>query len=374
MPATLELAICATVLRLVFGIPMGVYSALQRDTFLAKVFQTVSLIGISLPTFLIGILLIYLFAVTLGWLPSFGRGEVVRLGWWTTGLLTVSGLKALILPSITLGLFQMTLIMRLVRAEMLEVLRTDYIRFARARGLTTRAINFGHALKNTLVPVITVVGLQLGSVIAFAIITETVFQWPGMGLLFVQAVQNVDIPIMAAYLLLVVADLRHHQPRGRSCSTRSSIRACARPSAARLKARLPMSDAVVPQQAEFRTRQPRAFRHAAALRRALDSDLFYSFRRSKLTMVAAAITLLFFLLAIFASVLAPQNPFDPAQLQLMNSRISPSVDADGQSPFLLGTDEQGRDMFSAILYGLRISLTVGVLGVSFPARSASRSG
>jgi peptide/nickel transport system permease protein len=203
MPATLELATCATILALACGILMGVYSALRRDSFLAKVLQAVSLIGISLPTFLIGILLIYLFAVTLGWLPSFGRGDVVRIGWWTTGLLTVSGLKALIMPSITLGLFQMTLIMRLVRAEMLEVLRTDYIRFARARGLSTRAIHFGHALKNTLVPVITVAGLQFGSVIAFAIITETVFQWPGMGLLFVQAVQNVDIPIMAAYLLVV---------------------------------------------------------------------------------------------------------------------------------------------------------------------------
>ena len=203
LPATLELAICATLFAMIAGILMGVYSALRRDTVLAKLFQAVSLIGISLPTFLIGILLIYLFAVTLGWLPSFGRGEVVKLGWWSTGLLTVSGLKALIMPAITLGLFQMTLIMRLVRAEMLEVLRTDYIRFARARGLTTRAIHFGHALKNTLVPVITVAGLQFGSVIAFSIITETVFQWPGMGLLFVQAVQNVDIPIMAAYLLMV---------------------------------------------------------------------------------------------------------------------------------------------------------------------------
>ncbi|MGJ4929532.1 ABC transporter permease [Bradyrhizobium sp. HKCCYLS2038] len=203
MPATLELAICATILALVFGILMGVFSALRRDSFLAKLFQMVSLIGISLPTFLIGILLIYLFSVTLGWLPSFGRGDTVRLGWWTSGLFTVSGWKALIMPSITLGLFQMTLIMRLVRAEMLEVLRTDYIRFARARGLTTRAIHFGHALRNTLVPVITVVGLQFGSVIAFSIITEQVFQWPGMGLLFVQAVQNVDIPIMAAYLMMV---------------------------------------------------------------------------------------------------------------------------------------------------------------------------
>lgn len=203
MPATLELALCATVFALTFGILMGVYSALRRDSALAKLFQAISLIGVSLPTFLIGILLIYLFSVTLGWLPSYGRGDVVRLGWWSTGLLTASGLKALIMPSITLGLFQMTLIMRLVRAEMLEVLRTDYIRFARARGLRTRAIHFGHALRNTLVPVITIAGLQLGSIIAFAIITETVFQWPGMGLLFVQAVQNVDIPIMAAYLLLV---------------------------------------------------------------------------------------------------------------------------------------------------------------------------
>jgi peptide/nickel transport system permease protein len=203
MPATLELATCATIISMVFGILMGVYTALKRDTWLAKVFQMVSLIGISLPTFLIGILLIYLFAVTLGWLPSFGRGDVVKIGWWTTGLLTVSGLKAIIMPAITLGLFQMTLIMRLVRAEMLEVLRTDYIRFARARGLTTRAVHFGHALKNTLVPVITVVGLQFGTVIAFSIITESVFQWPGMGLMFVQAVQNVDIPIMAAYLLTV---------------------------------------------------------------------------------------------------------------------------------------------------------------------------
>src|SRR6201989_2333121 len=216
MPATLELAACATVLSMVFGILMGVYSALRRDSYLTRLFQAVSLIGISLPTFLIGILLIYLFSVTLGWLAAVGRGEVayvclswcargevVRFGGGSTGLLTVSGLKALIMPSITLGLFQMTLIMRLVRAEMLEVLRTDYIRFARARGLTTRAIHFGHALKNTLVPVITVAGLQFGSVIAFAIITETVFQWPGMGLLFIQAVQNVDIPIMAAYLLMV---------------------------------------------------------------------------------------------------------------------------------------------------------------------------
>ncbi len=203
LPATLELSFVSALFALLAGIPMGVYTALRRESFLSKLFLTVSLIGISLPTFLIGILLIFIFSVNLQWLPSFGRGQVVDLGWWTTGFLTVSGLKALILPSITLGLFQMTLIMRLVRSEMLEVLRTDYIKFARARGLKDRAIHFGHALKNTLIPVITITGLQLGSIIAFAIITETVFQWPGMGLLFLQAVQNVDIPIMSAYLLLI---------------------------------------------------------------------------------------------------------------------------------------------------------------------------
>jgi peptide/nickel transport system permease protein len=204
-PATIELAFVSALFALLLGIPMGVYTALHRRSWLSTLLLTVSLVGISLPVFLIGILLIFIFPVTLGVLPAFGRGEVVRLGFWTSGLLTASGLRAIVLPAITLGLFQLTLIMRLVRAEMLEVLRTDYIRFARARGLTDRAIHFGHALKNTLVPVITIVGLQLGSVIAFAIITETVFQWPGMGLLFLTAVQNADIPVMAAYLLLVAA-------------------------------------------------------------------------------------------------------------------------------------------------------------------------
>jgi peptide/nickel transport system permease protein len=201
-PATLELALVAAVLALFIGIPMGVYTALRRGTFMSQVFMTVSLLGVSLPTFLIGILLILVFAVNLNWLPSFGRGDVVTLGPWTTGLLTVDGWRHLVLPTITLSAFQLTLIIRLVRAEMLEVLRTDYIRFARARGLSERAVHLRHALKNTLVPVITVVGLQLGSLFAFSIITETVFQWPGLGLLFIQAVQFADIPVMAAYLCL----------------------------------------------------------------------------------------------------------------------------------------------------------------------------
>ena len=203
LPATLELSLTSAVLALFVGIPMGVYTGLHRESWLSKLFLAISLVGVSLPPFLIGILLIFIFAVWLQVLPSFGRGDVVDLGYWRTGFLTASGLKALILPAITLGLFQMTLIMRLVRSEMLEIMRTDFIKFARARGLSKRAVNFGHALKNTLVPVITITGLQLGSVVAFAIITETVFQWPGMGLLFLQSVQEVDIPIMAAYLLLI---------------------------------------------------------------------------------------------------------------------------------------------------------------------------
>ena len=204
LPATLELALTASVLSVVLGVPIGIYTGIHRDSWLSRLFLAGSLIGVSLPPFLVGILLILVFSVTLDWLPSFGRGDVTQLGsWWTTGFLTVKGLRALVLPSVTLGLFQMTLIARLVRAEMLEVLRADYIRFARARGLSERTIHFSHALKNTLVPVITIIGLQFGGLIAFSLVTETVFQWPGMGLLLVQSIVTADIPVMAAYLPLI---------------------------------------------------------------------------------------------------------------------------------------------------------------------------
>ena len=202
-PATFELAMVAAALALVIGVPMGVYAALKRGTFMSQMFMTLSLLGVSLPTFLIGILLILIFSVHLGWFPSFGRGTTTQLGFWSTGLLSAKGWHHIILPAITLAIFQLTLIMRLVRAEMLEVLRTDYIKFARARGIRDRSIYFHHALKNTLIPVITVAGLQLGALIAFSIITETVFQWPGMGLLFIQAVTFADVPVMAAYLCLI---------------------------------------------------------------------------------------------------------------------------------------------------------------------------
>ncbi len=203
LPATVELALTAAVLALAIGVPMGVYTGIRRTSFVSRVFMIFSLLGVSLPTFLIGILLILLFAVQMGVLPSFGRGEVVQFSHWTSGFFTASGRRALILPAITLGLFQMTLILRLVRSEMLEVMRSDYIKFARARGISQRSIHFRHALGNTLVPVITIVGLQLGGLIAFSIVTETVFQWPGMGLLLVQSIGVADIPVMSAYLLLI---------------------------------------------------------------------------------------------------------------------------------------------------------------------------
>ncbi|MDO5680891.1 MAG: ABC transporter permease [Pelistega sp.] len=203
LPATVELSVVAAFLALFIGLPLGVYTALKRNSWISQAILSFSLLGISLPTFLIGILLILVFSVQLGWLPSYGRGETISIGWWSSGLFTLDGLKHLILPSITLCLFQLTLILRLVRSEMLEVLRADYIKFARARGLTQQAIHFGHALKNTMIPVITITGLQLGGIIAFSIVTETVFQWPGMGLLFIQAVQFADVPVMAAYLCLI---------------------------------------------------------------------------------------------------------------------------------------------------------------------------
>jgi peptide/nickel transport system permease protein len=203
LPATLELSVTAMMIAVALGVPLGVWTALHRRSAIAQLILALSLIGVALPTFLIGIVLILVFSVWLGWLPSFGRGEVVNIGGWTTGLLTWSGIKALVLPGLTLGLFQMALILRLVRAEMLEVLRTDYIKFARARGLRPATLNYDHALRNTLVPVITIIGLQFGNIFAFSIIVETVFQWPGLGLLIIQAIQFADVPLMAAYVVLV---------------------------------------------------------------------------------------------------------------------------------------------------------------------------
>lgn len=203
LPATLELVFVSALIALGLGISAGVYTGINRNSWLSRTVLSASLVGVSLPTFIIGIALIYIFAVHLRVLPSSGRGGTIDFGWWKTSLLTLDGWSSIILPAITLSLFQMTIILRLVRAEMLEVMQADFIKFARARGLTERAINFGHALKNTLVPVITIIGINVGGLIAFSVITETVFQWPGTGLMFIQAVDFVDVPIMAAYLCFV---------------------------------------------------------------------------------------------------------------------------------------------------------------------------
>ena len=203
LPATLELGFVSLLISLFLGIPAGIYTALNKDGFISNSILVATLVGVSVPTFVIGIFLIYLFGVTLGWLPTFGRGEVVEIGWWKTNLLTLDGWRSLILPALTLGVYQVTLTMRLIRSEMLEVLRTDYIKFAVARGIDYRTVHYRHALKNTMVPVITIIGLQFGGIIAFSIVTESVFQWPGMGLLFLDSIRYVDIPVMSVYLVLI---------------------------------------------------------------------------------------------------------------------------------------------------------------------------
>ena len=340
LPATLELSLVAAVLALVVGVPLGVYTALKRNSMLSQLLLAGSLLGVSLPTFLIGILLILVFSVQLGWLPSYGRGETVSLGWWSSGLFTADGWKHLILPSITLSLFQMTLVLRLVRSEMLEVLRSDYIKFARARGLKRRAIHFGHALKNTMVPVITITGLQLGGIIAFAIVTETVFQWPGMGLLFIQAVQFADVPVMAAYLCLIalvfvvinlIVDLLYFvvDPRLRAGMTRAG-----------------------------------GSLMRAVLKRWWDSDLAWAWRRAPVA-IAATILLALLLIGSFgAGWVAPHNPFDLTKVELLDALLPPAWQANGQPTYLLGTDSQGRDLYSAILYGTRVSLLIGLAAVA----------
>ena len=352
LPATVELAVLSSLLALALGIVLGVYAAINRRGVLANAVMSLSLLGVSLPTFLIGIGLIYLFAVELRWLPSFGRGEVVALRLVVDRAVDRCGRKSLIMPTLTLGFYQLTLIMRLVRAEMLEALRTDYVKFARARGIPERTIRFRHALRNTMIPVTTIAGLQLGSVIAFAIVTESVFQWPGLGALFVQAVQFVDIPVMAAYLMFVAlvfvivnlavdllyfvarsAAARSPRRRRRGDDGRASPRSRARGTARRATG-IPTSPGAI------------AIRRSRS-RRASWRSRWCSAR-------------------VFAPWLAPHNPFDAATLNLMEGFSPPGEPSPVTGRvFLLGTDSQGRDVFSAILYGSRVSLLVGFASVLF---------
>lgn len=203
LPATLELVFVAVIISLAVGFPLGVWVAITRNKLLREGVQILSLIGVSLPWFLIGIMLIIMFSVWLGWFPSSGRGETVKIGFWSTGLLTASGWRSIVLPALSLALSMITIIMRLVRTEMLEVMKADYIKFARARGIENYRIWFRHALRNALLPVVTVIGLQIGGLIAFAIVIETVFQWPGMGLLLIQSINYVDVPVLSGYLLFI---------------------------------------------------------------------------------------------------------------------------------------------------------------------------
>ena len=203
MPATLELGLVSLTISLAIGVPAGIYTASRNDGVLANTILVTTLIGVSIPTFVIGIFLIYLFGVQLGWLPTFGRGDTVEIGWWKTNFLSTDGLRALILPAITLGVYQLTLTMRLVRSEMQDVMNTDYIKFAIARGINYHSVHYHHALRNSMVPVITIIGLQFGSIIAFSIVTESVFQWPGMGLLLLDSIRYVDIPVMSVYLVFI---------------------------------------------------------------------------------------------------------------------------------------------------------------------------
>ena len=202
-PATFELVLAASLIIFLVSVPTGIYCAIKPKSFFARAVMGVSIVGISVPVFLTAIFSIYIFSIGLGWLPSFGRGEVVDFGWWQTGFLTLDGLEHLILPAFALSSIMLPLFIRLIRGEMMEVLRTEYVRFAWAKGLSRRRVWFLHAFKNTLLPVITVGGVQIGTLIAYTILTETVFQWPGMGFLFLEAVNRVDTPLIIAYIIVV---------------------------------------------------------------------------------------------------------------------------------------------------------------------------
>jgi peptide/nickel transport system permease protein len=204
MPATLELAVAALLIAVVFGIPLGVYAGLKPDSGAAKSIMAGSILGFSLPSFWVGIMLIMIVAVMLGWLPSTGRGDTVAVLGVQVSFLTLDGLQHLLLPAINLSLFKLSLVIRLARAGTREVIHQDYIKFARAKGLSERRVVLVHVLKNIMIPVVTVLGLEFGGLIAFSVVTETVFAWPGMGKLIIDSIRELDRPVVVAYLMIVV--------------------------------------------------------------------------------------------------------------------------------------------------------------------------
>jgi peptide/nickel transport system permease protein len=201
--ATLELVFGASLIIIGLSIPLGVYSAIHPKSFFTKVVMAFSSIGISVPVFLTAIMLMYVFSIELGWLPSYGRGETANVLGWESGFFTLDGLAHLILPCVSLASIMLPLFIRLVRSEMLEVLSSEYIKFAKAKGLPMKKVYYQHALKNTMLPVLTVGGVQLGLMVAYTILTETVFQWPGTGFLFLEAINRVDTPLITAYVIFV---------------------------------------------------------------------------------------------------------------------------------------------------------------------------
>jgi peptide/nickel transport system permease protein len=204
MPATLELAIGATVAAIIIGLPLGLYAGLRPESPFAKGIMATSILGFSLPTFWVGLMLIMVFAVQLGWLPSTGRGETVEVLGTRWSFLTWDGIRHLIMPAINLSLFKISLVIRLTRAGVREAMLMDYVKFARAKGLSPRRVIFVHVFKNILIPVVTVVGLEFGGTIAFAVVTESVFAWPGMGKLIIDSINVLDRPVMVAYLMIIV--------------------------------------------------------------------------------------------------------------------------------------------------------------------------
>lgn len=204
LPATLELVFGATLIIVGFSVPLGVYTAIKPNSVLSRIIMGVSIVGISIPVFLTAILMIFVFSVELGWLPSYGRGDVVPvIGNWSTNFASLDGWSHILLPSLALASIMLPLFVRLIRAEMMEVLQSEYVKYAKAKGIRPWRIYFVHALKNTLLPVITVGGVQIGTMVAYTILTETVFQWPGMGFMFLEAVNRVDTPLIVAYLIVV---------------------------------------------------------------------------------------------------------------------------------------------------------------------------
>jgi peptide/nickel transport system permease protein len=204
MPATLELAVTAVLMSIIFGIPLGLYAGLYPEGAVARTIMAGSILGFSLPTFWVGLMLIMVFAVQLGWLPSTGRGATAELFGVQWSFLTLDGLRHLLLPALNLSLFNISLVLRLTRAGVRETLPMDFVKFARAKGLTPTRVIFVHVLKNIMIPVVTVVGLELGSTIAFAVVTESVFAWPGMGKLIIDSINVLDRPVIVAYLMMIV--------------------------------------------------------------------------------------------------------------------------------------------------------------------------